>query len=450
MSFGVYLFEAVALMLELTELLLELTARDSPALETVEHTLQIVDVGLKALKSVNKIANTESTINKLQDINTAATEAEAAAETVSETSSLLSLGRILTAFGFIVAVALAVGTLIYLATTDDVPPGSPEYTTAVISVIVTLVITVLLLVVALTNPIGAVIVAVLAFVDAFLKLIGVQWSITGKIAEAVTSMVYQYDLVMGLDANSGAIGIELGDPDLGLSEGNDITYSLPITPTFSSGQDCFSTQPVYSDARMWFMLSAKEEDDLTILEHNNWKTAPNGGFKGWKEQLQRYSDKLTAAGVNQVAPLILSTEYMILGQNKWFFGIVGTCNQKWEWGTSHMPFGDALIFDVMPATIDKLVDVASWTSGDLAIRNIDADGDGLIATRYGGPDLDDTKWDQDGDTLSDGYELRVRSLPSGQGGAALQVGSADTDGDNVPDNVELRWGTDPARRDSDG
>ncbi|MCB0084922.1 MAG: thrombospondin type 3 repeat-containing protein, partial [Caldilineaceae bacterium] len=55
MSFGVYLFEAVALMLELTELLLELTARDSPALETVEHTLQIVDVGLKALKTVNKI-----------------------------------------------------------------------------------------------------------------------------------------------------------------------------------------------------------------------------------------------------------------------------------------------------------------------------------------------------------------------------------------------------------
>ncbi|MEZ4664138.1 MAG: LamG-like jellyroll fold domain-containing protein [Caldilineaceae bacterium] len=141
---------------------------------------------------------------------------------------------------------------------------------------------------------------------------------------------------------------------------------------------------------------------------------------------------------------------MILGQNKWFFGIVGTCNQKWEWGTSHTPFGDALVLDIMPDSLDKLVDVVSWTGGDMAIRNIDADGDGLIATRYGGADLDDTKWDQDGDTLSDGYELRVRSLPSDQGGAALSPSSADTDGDSVPDNVELRWGTDPANRDTDG
>ncbi|MEZ4664139.1 MAG: hypothetical protein R2911_41950 [Caldilineaceae bacterium] len=219
------------------------------------------------------------------------------AETVSETSSLISLGRILLAFNFIIAVALAVGTLIYLATTDDVPAGSPEYTTAVISIIVTLVITVLLLVAAITNPIGAVIVATLAFVDAFLTLIGVQWTITGKIAEAVSSMVYQYDIVMGLDANSGAIGIELGDPDGGLREGNEITYSLPLTPTFSSGDDCFSKNapPVYSDARMWFMLSESAEDSNTILEHNDWKTTPNSGFKGWKEQTQRYSDTLTAA-----------------------------------------------------------------------------------------------------------------------------------------------------------
>ncbi|MCB0086349.1 MAG: hypothetical protein KDE54_00420 [Caldilineaceae bacterium] len=451
-AFGAYMFESVALVLEVTELLLEQFARNSPVTEGVVFTVELADVVVKALNAVTKVYGSVGAFQKLLAINTTATEAQAVAETVSEASSIISVAQILFAFSFVLAIGLAVGTLIYLATSDDIQPGSPEYTTAVVSVLVTLVITVLLLIVAITNPIGLAIVATIALIDAFLTLIGVQWSITGKIAEAVSSIVYQYDVVMGLDADSGAIGIELGDPSLGLREGNDITYSLPLTPTFSSGDDCFSkyAPPVYTDARMWFMLSEEEEDMLTILEHNDWKTTPNSGFKGWKEQIQSYSDTLDKSGINQVAPLILSTEYMILGQNSWFFGIVGTCNQKWNWGTSHTPFGDALVLDVLPDSLDKLVDVTSWTAGDLAIRSIDADGDGLIATRYGGSDLDDAKWDQDGDTLSDGYELRVRSLPSGQGGAALSPSSADTDGDGVPDNVELRWGTDPARSDSDG
>ena len=449
-AFGQYGFEALAVLLTVTDLLINQFARNSETAEVATTVIEVVDVISAALYAVTQVAAGVGPALQLLGIDSALTATEAVTETTSEASSLLSLSDLLVAFSFILDVGLAVGMLVYLATSDAVQPGSPAYTTAVVSIVVTLIITVLLLVLSLTNPIGAAIVAVLAFVDAFLALIGVQWSLTSKIAEAVSSMVYQYETVMDLGANSGAIAIELSNPDLGLRAGNGITYSLPITPTFHGGDNCFTYKPVFSDARMWFMLSKQNESDNTILQHNDWKTTPNSGFKGWQEQIQSYSDTLEQGGVNEVVPLVLSTEYMIMGENEWWFVVVHSCNQVWEWGTTHAPFGDALVLDVMPATIDELVDVSSWSSGDLAIRNIDADGDGLVATSYGGPDTDDTNWDQDGDMLSDGYELRVRSLPAGQGGAALQVGSADSDGDNIPDNVELNWGTDPAKRDSDG
>jgi Bacterial TSP3 repeat len=165
-----------------------------------------------------------------------------------------------------------------------------------------------------------------------------------------------------------------------------------------------------------------------------------------------HSQKLTA-GVNAPINLYLNTAYALRAQDCWFFGSI--CDDRTVSGSNSEQMTDILIADVLPATLDEFIDVAAWgqsKDGSLSggVRFLDPDGDGLLARSAGGLDPDNTKWDTDGDGLSDGYEVWVRSQPFNAGGANLDPQSADSDNDGLRDDVELRFGTDPGKADSDG
>ncbi len=105
----------------------------------------------------------------------------------------------------------------------------------------------------------------------------------------------------------------------------------------------------------------------------------------------------------------------------------------------------SVTIDVLPPTLDA---VWSWAipgpdGNPYAGWNPDKDGDGLPDAQEAALGADPTKWDSDGDGLSDGFEYDNRDLSS------LAVNKADTDGDGLSDGVELNVGTDPANPDTD-
>ncbi|MCB0156586.1 MAG: hypothetical protein KDD83_00520, partial [Caldilineaceae bacterium] len=442
---GVYIFEIALLVLDVTALILNNLLQDSPGLEKFNEGLEYTTLVVKAVKKSQQIWQATETIARYSETAEAASETEAVAETLSESATILNLSQVLAGIGFILTLGAAIGTLIYLSTNNDIPAGSPEYTLAVLTTIVSLVLTVTLTVLAIIDPIGAILVAVIGLVDTILKAIGAQWSVFGELATQLTAFVYNYKSIQSISASTGSVGIDYADPDLGLVGDSTVTFSLPITTTYAPVDNCLTVPEDYQETFVRYTLADETQDLDTIDNEGNWN--------GWRNRtafdVPAYTQVLES-GINREIPLVVNSVSYTAGQNEWWFVIVGSCNLAHNWSTAHVEFGDAYVLDILPPTMDEFLNFADWSNESLAIRNLDADGDGLLATEYGGVDPDDTQWDLDGDTLSDGYELTVRSLTSDQGGVALDERLADTDSDGIRDDRELDWGMDPGVRDTDG
>ena len=110
-------------------------------------------------------------------------------------------------------------------------------------------------------------------------------------------------------------------------------------------------------------------------------------------------------------------------------------------GWNPIPLGEGQTFDVLPATLNEFVS-RNWNSGgSIALpTQKDADNDGILSIAHGGEDPDDSSADIDGDGLTDGFEILLRTDP--------QI--ADSDDDGINDGDEFRYGTDPRKSDSDG
>ena len=445
-GFGFATLQAIAFALELTEFVIADILHDTNRPLTV--TLEIFDFMFKSISVMKKSVKAAEAMYTALKAGTATTETTAAAETATEASSLLDATVFMAVLGIILSVLVAIGTLIYLAASGRVHPGTPEFSEALFSAIASVILAVTLTVLALIDPIGALLIALIALVDKILELAGVEWSILGEVQKVVTGLLYNKYLVEDVSAQTGAMGYSLTDPDKGMVSGAQVQYSLPITSHFTKitdrAVDIFDWPADYVAAnRLIYTLREEEQDTYTILEEGNW-----GGWDGNQKAYDTpvYTGTLPSTGINASKELLLNTYYYLLAEREQFILIAAP---DWSEGSSSTDLSDALVVDVLPETLDEFIDVASW-GGKKRVGNIDADGDGLIAGAHGGIDPDDSNWDTDGDHLSDGYEMTMRSLPIAQGGVALNVRSADTDGDRVNDNDEMRWGTDPARRDTDG
>ncbi len=167
--------------------------------------------------------------------------------------------------------------------------------------------------------------------------------------------------------------------------------------------------------------------------------------------LMNYTTDPLPVGINTYVPLYFNLYLPVRAVKCWskVGGISTGCESA---NTSNMisnPVGNdgGFYFDILPATIEGL---ASWDQ----LQSRDRDGDRLAASDFYlcstfsqlcGNDPDDTKWDTDGDGISDRVELEQRSA-----GILFDLTKRDTDGDEVCDADELRLGTNPNSADTDG
>ncbi len=444
---------ALVLTIFLTDFLVSDVLHDgnTPFGKDLNFAVHIVDLLYKAYGIIQDVKHTIQLAQALADIDPSLNLGSALFEVLSSDSALIDTSKLLGVVGLVIAAAVAIGVFLYAVASGKAVSGA-ALGTAFAATIAAIVVTVTLFVLSLT-VVGAILVGIVLFVDAILQLVGVKWTITGEITAALTSIIFHEDLIESFTVTTGDLGLTLADPAQGLIATNPITFSFPITTEFTkvdNGTDCDKDPTCYPRNQMVYTLSDQAQDQLTIEEngvnptvwHNHYNT-------NWFSYVTVAYQQAPPVGVNRAVSLTLNTYYDPLVENCWWF-IIESCAVRDVPGTTATDLGDAVILDVLPGTLDEFVDVAGWSSGYLALIARDADGDGLRATAYGGADFKDKQWDQDGDRLSDGYELTATSRPITEGGMALDVADADTDSDGVPDNVEVRWGTNPGRIDTDG
>ncbi|MEA3342432.1 MAG: LamG-like jellyroll fold domain-containing protein, partial [Chloroflexota bacterium] len=375
----------------------------------------------------------------------------------------------------VIAVGITWGVFIYTVCSHGITPGSVAFSMLLAQTIASTILTVLLFALSLT-VIGAIIVDIIVLIDTILMLLGVEWSISGFLTKAITKAIFSYELAIDVDADDlvamGRLDNALVHPGQGMVDGAEMEFSTTLTTTvthenprdgrtiaylwmYDEGQLC-STTFEYKLAPTSASLSADlgdiSDDWRVRYDHKFWG---HRMYTGWKADSPATVTTLET-GINSQVNLKLSTAYAIPGVECWtlviilwfppFYLPIPICYENGIDGSGSDTVGP-IILDVLPATLDEFVDVASWADG-MAFR--DADGDGLLAQTYNGNDPDDTTWDTDGDGLSDAWELEMSAKPADDGGAFFDPRDADTDDDGLDDSAEARLGTNPNHPDSDG
>ncbi len=307
---------------------------------------------------------------------------------------------------------------------------------------------------------------------------------TGNLTAVIADWLYDVNEVIDLDDPDRFEitydDVSLTDMDAGYTSANSIDVSISITNTVADSKFLYTyemdpdthvvgdllTQDVtdYTRATFEYLIQTTETDhhsdlDLRDME-DDWQievtreiTAANFtaltqfGNIYYTESL---SDTVDLAGVGvginrNLGPLYLSESAASPYQEC----LAGICEWRSTKFTAHYEIGEALVFDILPPTLDGFYELANNASGfalawadsaELEFpRLMDADGDGLINTTDGGTDSNDSDWDRDDDGLSDIFELEEGTSPS----------QADTDGDGLDDATELYLGTNPRLADSD-
>ncbi len=363
--------------------------------------------------------------------------------TVTVMKTLSDGAKALGVIGLLVAISIAVGFFIAAWANGSAKPGSVAFNEGLALTIASVVVAVVLFVIGLF-VLGGILVGILAVIDLILTAVGVKWTITGTITKAIASVIYQYNVYTDQNQQTGALENSLTDPAAGLTAGNQISFTLPITTTLTQSQDVIAlTVPPLQENSLVYNLTAQPESLSTSLNAGiDWILMP-------PDQAMYTAYPTTqiglSPGINSQVPLQLNAGWALTAQSCWTI----FCSEKPLSGSSSTAINDGLIFDIFPETLDEFVDIstAGWAKGQLTA--IDSDGDGLLAQSKGGLDPDDTQWDTDGDGLSDGYELTIRSRRPDEGGLNLDPRHPDGDDDFVGDYTELFYGTNPDNGDSD-
>ncbi|MEZ4717313.1 MAG: hypothetical protein R2851_14695 [Caldilineaceae bacterium] len=449
-GFASLTFGVVAMVMQFTEFLIADVLHDanSPFGQSFGNVVNIVTVISDAKTLFSDVKTTIQLAQSLADLDETVSFSDALLDVLSSDSALIDSSRLLGVIGLVISAVVAIGVFLYAVASGQAVSGA-ALGAVFAATIAAIVIAVTIFVLSLT-VVGAIVVAIVLFVDAILTLAGVKWTVTEEITDALASVIFHEDPIEKFSVATGAMQLALTDPALGLIATNPISFSFPITTemtTVDNQTDCQESPGCYQQNQMLYMLSDQSESQDTVLNNGIYPTVwHNHHGTTFYSYVSVVYPEAPPVGVNTVVPLTLSTYYDALVENCWLW----SCAVRDVPGTTATDLGDAVILDVLPGTLDEFVDVAGWASGDLALIARDADGDGLRAVAYGGADFKDNLWDQDGDALSDGYELTASSRPADAGGVDLDVASKDTDADGLDDNVETRWGTNPGNVDTDG
>ncbi|MBC8450428.1 MAG: hypothetical protein H8D78_22055, partial [Chloroflexi bacterium] len=430
--------------------------------------------------------------------------------------TLGALSKAGTIAGIVGVIVVGVGfTALFIANMviGNVKFGSIAMNAAFAQVIATTVATAILFAINFIPVVGQVIAAILGAVDALIFLICTavpadklaatefgEWfcqGISGLLATGIGWLIYGATIMVDLEREDrlvfGAFDYDFVDPDLGVSVGNEIQYTAPLTNTINlvkipidwkaasyAWQYTIDGEKNLKSSTFKYEWQTEQkdlhvdEDGKDLIDRNEqdatghpWQ--PTGNDKEFYIAPTALSSGIpfSEAGINRKPSLYLSEGYAVPAQECFvvpniinpmcavtpyipYLCLVPVCHIRAERGTSHMDIGQTLTFDVFPATLDDFYQpigkdggysLAWGQTGDLTFgRQKDFDGDGLLNRMDRGSDPDDSRWDSDGDGLSDFFEFQNGSDPT----------LFDTDADGLSDAEEFRLDTDPNRKDTDG
>ena len=423
---------------------------------------------LPIVQTINLVKTFQSTFNL--------SASAAAGRVLGKSAKLIGMTKKAAVIGLVISIGIAWGIFIYALVKEDIPAGSVAFDMLLAQTIAATIVAILMFALSLTI-VGTIIVAIISLVDIILVIAGVEWTITGAITSAITKALFAYEIAIDLKAKNlielGRLDTSIVHPELGLVAGNEMEFSTTLTTTVTH------RNPGDWRAKAYLWLYSKDQIRSTTFKYGldsgeldlsasrnqqkgDWEVADHHKYGGHTMYRAEKTDDLATtttleAGINRKVNLKLTTAYAIPGVECWtlYWWIpippilfpIPICFNKGIDGSEPTDMGSSIVFDVLPATLDAFVDTASWAA---KIHFRDADGDGLLARRYKGNDPDDSRWDTDGDGLSDAWEMERSAAPADEGGQFFDPRDADTDGDGLSDRGEVWHRTDPNRTDTDG
>ncbi|MFZ9018419.1 MAG: hypothetical protein ACO23O_15670, partial [Ilumatobacteraceae bacterium] len=301
------------------------------------------------------------------------------------------------------------------------------------------------------------------------------FTLTGFFTTVVALTLYGFHVMVDAEADDF---IDIGDPvsalrdaGAGYIEGNAVEVKLPVTTTVRHDAN-FGLKAPQLAAYLWFFsgknlrsttvsYSATVSDGESLSVERNqmsdrWEMLDNCvlfcAAKAVEEVPVRNGLVLEQPGLNQEFDVYLNLGYAFPAAECWYVPLlvpVPVCyGRSVEDGTSS-PF-DTRYYDVLPADLDGFLALEPVEGGfrlgwdDSFDVLDDADGDGVLSVSAGGLDSNDSNADQDGDGLTDLFELERQEL-----GVASWPDLADSDFDGLSDLLEYRFGTNPGVADTD-
>lgn len=370
----------------------------------------------------------------------------------SKASELGVIGLIVVTFLFIVAAIAIFGYV--MAHNDDI--NGVQVGLMVATLFAQIVVILLFAFISAIPYIGPIIMAIYNLVNTILsEFLGV--SFTEMLIANITEIFYHIDPMVSLTPSVGETVMGFLT-EHGVSANNGVNISFPMDVLAMQEDPQTDMEERISNDKDYDLLGTRVSLDVdgnesAITSDSQWKDtylshyshlydwpryATHGYLTGNLDTIQ-----FTQAGINQSFTYDSSFYFKI---HFWRCILFVFCNDE----TTHSSIegeDPPVVFDVFPATIDEFI---AWNWEPTLPEHHDLDNDGLLAPSHHGNDPDDTKWDADGDLLSDKWEIDMAAKPATEGGFAYNALKADTDGDGLKDGEEARRGTNPARLDSDG
>jgi len=426
---------------------------------TVGVLTAVVQTTLDVVMPVRAVVNTVKTLQATEKL----TRGAAMLKALKSSEKLSKAAKVIAVVALVIMVGIAWGVFIYAVASNNL--SSVAFNQLLAQTIASTIAAIIMFALTFT-VVGAILVALVSIIDLLLWVFGSDFSITGWITNKIAEQLYHYQLLVDTDVETGGLGMDLTNPDLGMVEGNSVKITFPITTTARHKNPEDDRVLGY----MWIFYTPdtlrRTSFEYTLTPVTNTVTTDINAVKKdwtveydrnkWGKALYRGSMATTVAitptlmaGINATLPMVLNTGYALPAVSCWSIPVlagfsIAICYHDEIKDHASNDMTGAIVLDVLPDTLDEFYALA-WAGNNEFLHQMDHDGDGLLNPYFGGNDPNDETWDADGDGLSDTYELQLRA-----NGTAVSPLDADTDNDGLTDRQEIELNTDPTLRDSDG
>ena len=181
---------------------------------------------LPILQTINLVRTVQSVYN----ISASA----AAARVLGRSSKFIGISMKAAVVGLIIAVGIVWDIFIYALVKENIPPGSVAFDMLLAQTVAATIVAIIMFALSLTI-IGTIIVGIVSLVDIILIILGVKWTITGALTDAITRAIFAYEIAIDLKdkdlVQMGRLNNSLVRPELGMVADNEIEFSTTVTTT---------------------------------------------------------------------------------------------------------------------------------------------------------------------------------------------------------------------------